>query len=102
MHRHHHHRMHGPHTSWLKYALGIFLFLTLIKFGGWWLFFAIPFLFYWMGPRHHDWNESSWGWGCDTDEESVTKQKNDEKPKRQVVETADGEWLEVIDEPRQV
>ena len=76
-------------------------------------FFAVFLAFKLLGPfalllipaaivfskKNREWQ--SWDWGCDTDDDG-SKRKNDEKPKRRVIETADGEYLEVIDEPRRV
>ncbi|MEO0565757.1 MAG: hypothetical protein AAF125_26855 [Chloroflexota bacterium] len=102
-----HHRDYGPHhhhgpsfSQILKFTLMVFIFFTLFRFGGWWLFFLLPLAFGWFkgGHRHHWGHWDHW----DHDGDDYEKRKNDEKPKRRVIETVDGEVLEVIESPRQV
>jgi len=94
------------HKKWVFLFVGLFFFLPLLKFAGPFLFLLVPlaFFLFFAGPHHRrDWGQyGEWGW-CNPDgEDGPRKYKNDEKPKRQYVETYDGDVLEVIEEPRSV
>jgi len=95
-HDHHPHMGHhhgGPSfRKLIGFALGAFVLITLFAHSGWWMIFFLPWLFYALKPLGL----------CAFGDDETAKRKNDDKPKRRVVETADGEFLEVIDEPRRV
>lgn len=92
---------------WFGLLILFFVVIPALKFSGGWALFWLPFLFFWFaGSRrwHHHHNGGHWGMmgACDTGEPAHRKRKNDDKPKRDYIETVDGELLEVIDEPRSV
>lgn len=118
--------MHGK--KWLlAFVVFFFIFPMVFKFAGWLLW--IP-LIWWLSTmlRHgggwgHGWDNGEWQrykqewraqakawkheWKHDWHDRGYwndwnnEKPKNDEKPKRRGVVTTDGEYLEVVDSPRE-
>lgn len=89
--------------KWLFIIFAAFFILPLLKFSGGWLLFLLPFAFFWFfaGSRR-GWHHHPMGCGHGWHDDHAPRSPRKEKPKRDhnTIETADGEYLEVIDEPR--
>lgn len=84
------------HKKWFFLMFLAFFILPSLKYIGGFAFLILPFVFFWLFAGSHH-NSEGWGW-CMPGHDEEGKLK--EKPKRNYVETVDGEFLEVIDEPK--
>ncbi|MEL7234722.1 MAG: hypothetical protein AAGK74_09505 [Chloroflexota bacterium] len=88
---------------WMFVLFALFIALPLLKVTHGFALFFLPLLFFWLmgSSRGHGHSGHGWGWHCGPDD-GPDGEKRKEKPKRQYIETVDGEYFEVIEEPRKV
>ncbi|MEM6281777.1 MAG: hypothetical protein AAF787_06260 [Chloroflexota bacterium] len=84
---------------WIFVFFVLFFALPMLKFVGPFALFFLPFLFFMMAGSRRGRGHHEWGWHCTPDNDDDSG-KRKEKPKRDYIETVDGEYFEIIEEPR--
>ncbi len=89
------------HKKWFFLMFALFFVLPALKFSGGWALLWLPFLFFWVFSSRHN-HSGAWYHPGSRRGDPRKRYEQPEKPKRRYMETVDGEYLEIIEEPRQV